>query len=192
MSHFFIYSKVCSPSEYTRQICRDLNLNLIDITEASTIEFGFDGCDAIDFDLNVLKSNGGIHTFEKEYAYKAEKYIIISPPERLKASLNPNVQLCLEVVSPSVDSVLFAAKQLGLKAELRPGSAVASYARTPLGNYLIDCYCESWQDIKKINSKLNSLNGVVSTSYFENIVHSVLTLDKNNNPIEIKKVDLHA
>ena len=96
--------KVCSPSEYTRQICRDLNLNLIDITETSTIEFGFDGCDAIDFDLNVLKSNGGIHTFEKEYAYKAEKYIIISPPERLKASLNPNVQLCLEVVSPSVNS----------------------------------------------------------------------------------------
>ena len=189
MSHFFIYSKVCSPSEYTRQICRDLNLNLIDITEASTIEFG---CDAIDFDLNVLKSNGGIHTFEKEYAYKAEKYIIISPPERLKASLNPNVQLCLEVVSPSVDSVLFAAKQLGLKAELRLGSAVASYARTSLGNYLIDCYCESWQDIKKINNRLSSLNGVVSTSYFENIVHSVLTLDKNNNPIEIKKGALHA
>ncbi|WP_241689867.1 ribose-5-phosphate isomerase A [Ligilactobacillus salivarius] len=141
--------KVCSPSEYTRQICHDLNLNLIDITEVSTIEFGFDGCDAIDFDLNVLKSNGGIHTLEKEYAYKAEKYIIISPPERLKASLNPNVQLCLEVVSPSVNSVLSAAKQLGLKAELRSASAVASYARAPLGNYLIDCYCESWQDIKK-------------------------------------------
>ena len=102
-----------------------------------------------------LEVSRAIHTLEKEYTYKVEKYIIISPPERLKASLNPNVQLCLEVVSPSVDSVLSASKQLGLKAELRLGSAVASYARTPLGNYLIDCYCESWQDIKKINSKLN-------------------------------------
>src|SRR5699024_6609303 len=116
----------------------------------------------------------------------------VSPPERLQASLCPNVQLCLEVLSPSVDSILFSPKQLGLKAGSRPSSALASYARTPLGNYLIDCYCESWQDIKKITSKLNSLNGVVSTSYFENIVHSVLTLDKNNNPIEIEKGDLHA
>src|SRR5699024_3796845 len=124
--------------------------------------------------------------------YKEEKYIIISPPERLKAPINPNVQLCLEVGCHSVYSVLFAAKQLRLKAELRTCSAVASYARTPLGNYLIDCYCESCEDIRKINSKLISLNRVVSTSYFENIVHSVLRLHKNNNPIEIKRGDLHA
>lgn len=74
--------------------------------------------------------------------------------------------------------------------EIRQGNEVASLARSPQGNLLVDAFSSTWDDIDTIVSRLNNQNGVVATSYFQNVVTSLITTNKNNDAIEIKKGDL--
>lgn len=57
--------KIVTPSSNTEKLCRENNLNVLDISSVSEVSVAFDGCDEIDYDLNALKSCGGIHTKEK-------------------------------------------------------------------------------------------------------------------------------
>lgn len=74
--------------------------------------------------------------------------------------------------------------------EIRQGSKVASLARSPQGNLLVDALSSTWTEIDNLVSKLNDQNGVVATSYFKNLVTSLITTDENNDAIELKKGDL--
>lgn len=73
---------------------------------------------------------------------------------------------------------------------MREDTTIASLAYTSLGNLLIDAYAENWKDILSINTQLSKQNGIVSTSYFHNLVTSLITTDVKDNAIEIKKGDL--
>ncbi|MDK7085515.1 hypothetical protein QP360_06770, partial [Gardnerella leopoldii] len=56
-----------------------------------------------------------------------------------------------------------------------------------IGQLLIDIYpSNSWLDIEQLNDFLLKQNGVVSSSYFKNLVTSIIT-ESNNKAIEIKK-----
>lgn len=56
-----------------------------------------------------------------------------------------------------------------------------------MGNLLIDIYPNnSWSDIEQLNDLLLKQNGVISSSYFKNLVTSIIT-ENNNEAIEIKK-----
>lgn len=169
--------KICTPSEVTKQTCHDLGLEVLDLDQVERIDFEFDGCDSLDEDLNVLKSNGGIHTFEKIYAQSADNYVILAPKERLRPQLNPDVFLCLEVVEAAMPQVCTSVTKLGGKAVIRQSSDIAGMVRTKLGNGLIDCTFDNWDQIDEINQHLSSFNGVVSTSYFHNLVTAALLSD---------------
>ena len=70
--------KIASPSEATRELCKELELPVTSLEEVATFDLAFDGCDSLDHHLNALKSNGGIHVFEKLYANLSKRYIILA------------------------------------------------------------------------------------------------------------------
>lgn len=108
------------------------------------------------------------------------------PRDRFKEKLNPAVPLCIEVIPNCLDNFIKNAPK-EYQAEVRLDKAVASFARSPLGNLLVDIYPkDSWTNIKQLNDFLLKQNGVVSSSYFENLTTSIITED-NNEAIEIKK-----
>ncbi|WP_281164462.1 ribose-5-phosphate isomerase A [Liquorilactobacillus sicerae] len=175
---------LCSPAEATRQLAYQLGLS-ITAQPFEKIDLAFDGCDSLDSQLNALKSNGGIHTLEKSFAARADRYLILAPLQRLKTSLDPQIPLTLEVVALNAKIIQSTAQQLGLNAKIRLAQVVAGYARTPLGNLLIDCYsANDWRQISQIEHQLSRLNGVVGTSYFEKIVTDAILFD-NNEKIRI-------
>lgn len=180
---------IYSPSELTILNCQKLGLRVYPIQQAASIDVAFDGCDSVDYNLNALKSNGGIHYFEKIAAQKSKQYILLLPMARITRQLSNQVQLCLEVIPESSNSILSLTKKMNLKATIRQGSAVASLAYTKNGNQLIDIYNKSWEDIDNINQELLIQDGVVSSSYFHNLVTSLIT-QEDNQAIEIKKGDL--
>lgn len=179
--------KLYSPSEITRTKCKHLGLKVMAMSaDTPHFDLAFDGCDSIDKNFNALKSGGGIHLFEKIAAENATQYILLLPKERFRKELAPTVPLCLEVVTACLKNVINVIPQ-GYDYEVRQGKAVASFARSPLGNVLIDIYPQnSWHNIKKLNSFLLKQNGVVSSSYFEGTVTSIITENKNK-AVEIKK-----
>lgn len=179
-----------SPSELTRLDVSALGLVISKLQNNQKIDLAFDGSDSVDYQLNALKSKGGIHLFEKFYAQNAAEYVLITPPERITKTLNSEIFLAVEIATPLLFQVLKQIRALDLKAEIKLAKEVMSYARTPLGNSLISVYANNWDNIDKINTKIEQFNGVVSTSYFHNLVTSVITLDDNGNAIELKKGDL--
>lgn len=181
--------KVSSPSEQTRQLCLELGIPIVSLPQVKKFDLAFDGCDSLNQNLNALKSNGGIHTFEKLYAQLADRYIIMAPVERFTKELNPKVQLTLEVLDLAIPQVLTEVKTLGGSAEVRQATEMAGMVRTPNGNGLVDIKFDDWSDISEINQKLAQMTGVMGTSYFENIVtDALLATDKDVK--HIKKEDL--
>ncbi len=178
-----------SPSELTRIAGQTLGLQIRPLSPREKINLAFDGCDSVDYHLNALKSKGGIHVFEKAYAERSQQYILLTPYQRIKKILDSQVFLSVEVASPCLNNVYQDIVSLGLKPKIRLGEKVAAYARSPLGNYLIDVYSSSWQNIAKLNQQIEKLNGVVATSYFKNLVTSIIT-EKDGHALEIKKGDL--
>lgn len=168
---------VCTPSEVTKKSCQDLGMKVSELDQIKQIDLGFDGCDSLDENLNALKSNGGIHVFEKIYAQMAQNYIILAPKERLKSELDPDVFLSLEVIEAAIPQVAEFVTELGGQAVVRQSSDVAGIVRTRLGNGLVDCTFDNWDNILEIDQKLSSYNGVVATSYFHDLISAALLSD---------------
>lgn len=181
---------LCSPSEITRLNCQKLGLKVVNLNQISHIDLAFDGCDSVDYNFNALKSNGGIHLYEKLASQISDKYVLLVPRKRITKELTNKVQLCIEVAPPCLSQILQTCKNLNLQAQVREDKTIASLAYTSLGNLLIDAYAKNWKDILSINTQLSKQNGVVSTSYFHNLVTSLITTDVKDNAIEIKKGDL--
>lgn len=181
--------KVSSPSEMTRTLCLELGIPVIPLEQVDHFDLAFDGCDSLDSNLNALKSNGGIHTFEKLYAQKADRYIIMAPIARYTPSLNPEVQLTLEVLEMAIPQVISAVEALGGQTQVRQASEMAGMVRTPNGNGLVDCHFKDWSKIATIDNQLAALTGVLGTSYFKNLVTDAL-LATENDVKHIKKEDL--
>ncbi|WP_334330338.1 ribose-5-phosphate isomerase A [Companilactobacillus sp. HBUAS59699] len=171
--------KVCTPSEVTKKNCQSLGMSVLELDQIKQIDLAFDGCDSLDENLNALKSNGGIHTFERIYAQQAKNYIILAPKERMRSQLDPDVFLCLEVVEAAIPQVCSVVSELGGQATVRQSSDIAGMVRTKLGNGLVDYTFDNWDQIETIDQRLSSFNGVVSTSYFHGLVTAALLADND-------------
>lgn len=180
---------VSSPSEQTRNLCHTLNIPLVPLEQVKQFDLAFDGCDSLDHKLNVLKSNGGIHVFERLYANLAKRYIIMTPEERFTEKLNPNVQLTLEVLDLAIPQIINGVEILGGKAEVRQSQDISGMVRTKNGNGLIDCHFDDWKSINAIDSKLSKMTGVLGTSYFKNVVTDALLIT-DHDVKHIRKEDL--
>lgn len=178
---------ICTPSEITKSYCESIGLTVTGIDNISHIEVAFDGCDSLDTNLNALKSNGGIHLFEKINAELADEYIILAPFQRVTKFLDSNVPLTVEVIEKALVSVQPKIKELQLKTKVRSARDVSGYARTLSGNLLIDCYSKDWSNIASINDSLTQLNGVVATSFFKNLVTLAITFDETGKVHKFRK-----
>lgn len=181
---------LCSPSELTINKCKNIGLKVLPLEDVDHIDLAFDGCDSVDYNFNALKSGGGIHLYEKIAAQMSNEYVLLLPKERIQKELSSKISLCIEVAEPAVRNVLAFCKKLNLRATIREGEQIASFARSPQGNLLIDAFASNWKDISSINEEIGKQNGVVATSYFENLVTSLITTNEDNQAIEIKKGDL--
>lgn len=169
--------KVSSPSEMTRQLCLELNIPVVPLEQVKKFDLAFDGCDSIDSNLNVLKSNGGIHTLEKLYGNLADRYIILAPESRQTEELDAKIPLCLEVLDLAIPQVVNEVEKLNGQIKIRQSSDIAGMVRTVNGNSLVDCYFDNWQSIAEINDKLTKMTGVLGTSYFEIVTDAFLATD---------------
>lgn len=180
--------KLISPSEITRFKCKEIGLEVAALDNTQSIDLAFDGVDGVDYDLNAMKSGGGIHFFEKIAAKMSKEYILLLPSERIQKDISSDLPLCIELAAPALNQFLGFCKSQNLRAEIRQSNS--SFIRSPLGNLLIDVYANNWKDIAEINDNIIKQNGVVSSSYFTNLVTSLITTNKDNEAIEIKKGDL--
>lgn len=180
-----------SPSNDTRQLGAKLKLQIAAQPPVTAIDLAFDGCDSLNQQLQALKSRGGIHTLEKIFAAQAKRYCILAPHSRMKAQLDPALPLTLEVIPLASNQVINWISQFNnYQPQLRK-TATGTPQLTINGNQLVDCYATNdWQHITEFNQKISLFNGVVGTSYFENLVTEALLFDPDEKVHYLRKDEL--
>lgn len=179
--------EIVTPSMKTEKLCRELGLKVTPLEYTEKIDIAFDGCDEVDFELNALKSGGGIHTKEKIIAQLVEKYILLADDSKVVSRLTFKHPVVLEMIRESLALVRREIKKLGGKFVLREAAKKDGYVISDNGNLLADIYFENVEEIRELYNKLKNIAGVVEISLFCDVVHSVIYADENSiNILEVE------
>lgn len=160
--------KIVTPSCETAKLCRENNLKVLETSSVNELSVAFDGCDEVDYNLNALKSCGGIHTKEKIVATMAKDYILLVDESKVYETLQFKYPVVLEIVPESKSIVEKKVKQLGGQVNMRNDILMeAKFDLEYMGN------------IAKLDEDLKKIIGVIDTSLFYNIATKAIVVGEN-------------
>lgn len=171
--------EIVTPSLKTEKLCRELGLKVVPLEYAKKIDIAFDGCDEVDYNLNALKSCGGIHTKEKITAKLADRYILLADSSKIVSNLTFKYPVVMEIIKESIRLVKRETEKLGGKFNLREATKKDGWVISDNGNLLADIYFENVEDVKKLHNNLREIPGTVEISLFCNIVSYVIYTDED-------------
>ncbi len=147
----------------TERQARSLGIKLATLEEVEGIDLTIDGADEVDPQLNLIKGLGGALLREKIVAYHSRKEIIIVDDSKMVEVLGVRTPLPVEVAQFSHGKTRRSLEDLGCKASLRGGQTPFI---TDNGNVIYDCKFSSIEDPAWLESKLNSIPGVMENGLF--------------------------
>ncbi len=164
-------------SDSTRDRLKSHNIKVLDLNEVGNISVYIDGADEINDKLHMIKGGGGALTREKIVAAVADKFICIADSTKLVDTMG-KFPLPVEVIPMSVNYVVKEIEKLTTgKAKLRQGFI------TDNQNVILDITGLTINDAPSLETKLNSIVGIVSNGLFANRGANVLLLGTKNGVI---------
>ena len=155
-----------TPSMNTEELCRKYHISVIPLAMTEKIDIAFDGCDELDYDLNALKSCGGIHTREKLVADMAEQYILLADEAKYYEQLPFDYPVTVEVLPCARAYVKKQLELLGAEVTERMCANKTGLTITDDGNYLMEAKFSEKPDIEKLDVQLNGMSGIVGHGLF--------------------------
>ena len=163
-----------TPSLDTMELCIQRHIPVLPLEMASHIDLAFDGCDELDYQLNALKSRGGIHTREKITAAMATEYILLADEGKIHKRLPFHVPVALEVL-PSARSYLKAClTNMWATVTERRDSQKSGLTITDDGSYLMDASFPEPPDLLLLSNTLDRMPGIVGHSLFPRIASKAI------------------
>merc|ERR1712130_399089 len=165
---------VCIPTSFqARQLINQHKLPMGDLENYPQLDIDFDGADAIDDQLNLIKGGGGACVQEKIVALSASRLVILADESKKTAKLGENWSkgLPVEVIPMGYVPTIHQIKEkFGVKAELRMAEKKAGPVVTDNGNFLLDVYFD-WKNIEPqqlddLDVALLRMPSVVHTGFF--------------------------
>lgn len=196
ISHLITYLKeadievtIVTPSFSTQKQCVENGLKVLPTWAVDSLDIAFDGCDEVDYDLNALKSGGGIHTKEKIIAKMAKEYILLVDENKVVKKLEFKYPVVLEIIPESKSFVEKQVKKLGGIATMRSSSAKDGATVSDHGLYLMDVNFnkDNIESISNLNDELKKITGVVETSLFHNIVAKAIVASEEGTRVITKE-----
>ena len=166
--------QVVSPSLNTRDKCNELGIELKLLEMTDHVDVAFDGCDEVDYNLNALKSGGGIHTQEKIIGSMADNYILLVDESKVSETLTFKHPVVIECAYAAYHKVMKEVTALGGKVSIRKARNKDGSLNSDQGLMLLDSYFEDVKDIKKLYEDLIHIVGVLEVSLFVNEADKVL------------------
>lgn len=156
----------------TMNLAKKMGIPLTNISTIEGIDIAIDGADEIDKDLNLIKGGGGSLVREKIVALFASKLIIIGDDTKKVDNIGNN-NIPIEVTPFGWEIVAnHYIPKLGGKAKLRKVSEEIFISDNK--NFIIDCQFENILDLRKLESELKTIVGVVDTGIFINLADEVI------------------
>jgi ribose 5-phosphate isomerase A len=139
---------------------------LTTLDEYPVLDFGFDGADQIDQELNAIKGGGGALLREKIVASCCKEYILIADQTKVTDVLGRNQPVYLEIHPMAVTPVSRRLRNMGAKPTVRQAVGKLGPVVTDNGNNLIDAEFGPIQNPAYLNARLHSVQGVMETGLF--------------------------
>ena len=148
-------------------------IKVFDLNDVETISVYIDGADESDDGLNLIKGGGGALTREKIVAAVAERFVCIADESKLVAVMG-KFPLPVEVIPMAANHVKRTIeKEIG-------GQVILRDFTTDNGNQILDIKGLKITDAKALETKLDSIVGVVTNGLFANRGANVLLLGTPN------------
>lgn len=171
--------QVVTPSAKTALKAQKEGLTVLNTQYVDHVDIAFDGCDEVDFNLNALKSGGGIHTQEKIIASMANEYIVLIDESKFHKTLTFKVPVVVEVLPKAYSIVKKKLQLLNGNVIERTSDNKDGILISDEGNILLDVYFSDVNDISMLNQTLLMMPGVVDTSLFVDILTGMILVNEN-------------
>lgn len=152
-------------SNASADLARSLGLSVADMRETPAIDYLFDGADAFDDRLRMIKGRGGAMTRERIAARAAARRVYLVQSDKHATDLALAAPLPIEVIPFALASVLRRLGARGLACTLRRTPEDAEY-RTDNGNPVLDAELGAGADLEDLAGMLDTTAGVVDHGLF--------------------------
>lgn len=177
---------VVSTSISTTRLCESLGFTVLSDTVPTSIDFSFDGADAVDRQKRAIKGKGGALLREKILASVTKDYVIIADESKFADNIVKKSLVPIEVnplAMRSVEKILtsnFNIKNLTLRmAEKKYGEII-----TEFGNVIFDVEFDSINN--ETEKELNSVPGIIENGIFTHFATEILISKNSGKVISIK------
>jgi len=142
------------------------HIPLTTLDEYPVLDFGFDGADQLDQELNAIKGGGGALLREKIVASCCKEYILIADQTKVSDVLGRDQPVYLEIHPMAVNPVSRKLRNMGAKPTVRQAVGKLGPVVTDNGNNLIDADFGAIHNPGYLNARLHSVQGVMETGLF--------------------------
>ncbi|MCH7599958.1 MAG: ribose-5-phosphate isomerase RpiA [Myxococcales bacterium] len=171
-------------SETTAELARELDIPLMTLEEAGSIDVCFDGADEVAPNLDVIKGYGGAHVREKIVAASSSKLIILVGAEKLVEVLGSRGKLPVEVLPFGEAHCREALRSLGCEPARRSTDEGAPFI-SDNGGYILDCKIAPIQNAAELEHAILDIPGVLGTGLFIQMADVVIIQD--GDAVEVRE-----
>ena len=142
------------------------HIPLTTLDEHPVLDFGFDGADQLEHDLNAIKGGGGALLREKIVASCCKEYVLIADQTKISDVLGRDQPIYLEIHPMAVTPVTRKLRNMGAKPTVRQAVGKLGPVVTDNGNNLIDADFGPIHNPGYLNARLHSVQGIMETGLF--------------------------
>ena len=177
--------KAIGTSTKTEQLASKLGIPLLISDEATEIDLGVDGADAIDKNLVLIKGGGGALLREKILAYSSARFIVIADSSKYGEKLAFPI-LPVEILPFADLLTIKKLKDLGLEGKIRQKDNVPYV--TDNGNFIFDITLKTpLSNPEELDKHLLRIPGVLATGLFFLPALEVILGDEDGTTQRFKK-----
>ncbi|WP_108649848.1 ribose-5-phosphate isomerase RpiA [Dongshaea marina] len=168
-----------SSSEASSERLKAIGIPVISLNEVESLSVYVDGADEVNSQMEMIKGGGAALTREKIVAAVADKFVCIADASK-QVEVMGQFPLPVEVIPMAREYVARELKKLGGTPIHRDGTI------TDNGNHILDVHELKITDAKGLESRINSIVGVVTNGLFAHRAANTLLLATKDG---VKKIE---
>ena len=161
--------KAVVTSFQTQNACQDCDIPVYSMNDriiGGQLDLAVDGADEVDQDCNLIKGGGAAHVREKIVEYNSKVFVVIADSSKAVNSIGTKFPVPVEIIPEARQPITNALNNLGAKAVLREGVRKCGPVITDNGNQILDCTWDKPINVPEMETRINSIVGVVETGLF--------------------------
>ena len=161
--------KAVVTSFQTQNACQDYGIPVYSMNDkiiGGQLDLAIDGADEVNPECYCIKGGGAAHVREKIVEYNSKIFVVIADSSNALENIGTKFPVPVEIIADARVPVTKALNELGATCVLREGVRKAGPVITDNGNQILDCTWKEPIDVPLMETKINSIVGVLENGLF--------------------------